>query len=76
VLAVEVDVQGRRADPHPPGHLAQGEAHDAVVGHDLDGDVEHLLDGLLPPALPTVEGHRPGHAGNGPPNTVRKSRGS
>jgi hypothetical protein len=55
VLGREVDVQRRRADAHPPGHLPDGEAHDSLLGHDLRGDVDDLGDRLLPASLTAVE---------------------
>ena len=59
---IEVLVQRGRLDAEPSGDLRQGEAVDALSGHDLLGDVEDLLDGLAPPPGPTVQ---PGLAGAG-----------
>src|SRR6266581_6827843 len=61
VLGVKVNVERRRADAHPARDLAQRQSRDALLGHDLQGDVEHLGDGLLAPPLPAVGSlHRPG----------------
>ena len=75
VLAVEVAVERRRADAHPAGDLAEGQAGDTLLGHHGQGDVEDLLDRLLPPPPTAVQRHGPGHARQCSPNGIRKSRG-
>jgi hypothetical protein len=76
VLPVEVDIERRGPEAHPPGDLAERQAGHTLLGHDLDGDVEHLLDRLLPAALPAVGRHSPRHGGECSPNAVRTSTGS
>jgi hypothetical protein len=56
VLRREVDVQRRRPDAHAAGDLADRQADDTLLGHDLGRGVENLLDRLLPSPLPAVEG--------------------
>ena len=61
----EVLVERRGLDPEAARHLGQAQPVDALLGHDLPGDVEDLLDRLLAPPRPTI----------GPGTGVSASRG-
>ena len=50
----EVLVERRRLDAEAPRHLGEAQAVHPFFGHHLDGDVEDLLDRLLPAPRPAV----------------------
>ena len=56
----EILVEGGRLDAEASRHLGQAETVDPLFGHDVDGDREDLINGLLASPGPPVRPGTPG----------------